>query len=70
MKTARKNVERRAVDSEADSDWLSVPQAARELGISYGGVLARALRKELETQRIADRTFVSRASVERAKQAS
>lgn len=68
MRTARKNPTAIA----PDDDWMTVPQAARELGIAAPTVLQRALRGELETQTLsagplAGRTFVSRASVEKAK---
>lgn len=46
--------------------WLSVTEAARLLGVSRQTVYARANRGELQTREIADRTVVSRASVEAA----
>ena len=46
--------------------WLSLSEAARQLGTTRHTVLARALRGELETQQVAGRTVVSRESVEQA----
>lgn len=48
-------------------DWISVSQAARELGIAHGTVLARAMNGVLETTQFAGRIWISRASVNRAK---
>lgn len=47
-------------------EWISVHQAAKRLGIAYTTVLSRAVSGKLETTRFGGRTFVSRASVERA----
>lgn len=46
--------------------WLSVTEAARLLGVSRQTVYARANRGELTTREVADRTVVSRLSVEAA----
>lgn len=47
--------------------WMSLREAAKELGCAPATVSSRALRGELETQTVAGRVFVSRKSVERAK---
>lgn len=52
--------------SYTDDDWMSVPQAAKQLACAVQTVYNRALRGELETMRFAGRLFVSRASVEAA----
>jgi excisionase family DNA binding protein len=60
--TARKQrQEARPVDP-----WMSVREAARQLGIAPPTVLTRVIRGELEAQSTAGRTVISRASVERA----
>lgn len=64
MKTARKKATNAPVQRPGD-EWMSIPRAATALGISYGGVVAKALRGEIESQHVGGRTFVSRASVER-----
>lgn len=64
MQSVRKNAVR-PVDP-----WMTPNQAAVALGISRPTVLAWALKGELETQTVAGRTFISRASVERAKKAT
>lgn len=61
MSSARKNV----IDAPEDG-WLSVPQAARALGIAPATVLQRVLRGELQSQMVAGRTFISADSVTRA----
>lgn len=60
--TARKQVR------EQNEDWLTLNQAADMLGIHRQTLLNRCAAREFETQRIANYTFVSRASVERALQ--
>lgn len=62
MHPVRKNTE----GSAPPEPWMTLREAARALGVSRQTVLARALRGELETQRMARITFVSRASVDRA----
>ena len=60
--TARKQkAENRAVDP-----WMSVREAARQLGIAPPTVLTRVIRGELQAQSTAGRTVISRASVEAA----
>lgn len=62
---------RKKVESEApDTEWFSVGQAARALGIAYVTVLTRAAQGRLEKTEFNGRVFISRASVERAKQAN
>lgn len=46
--------------------WLTVRQAAIALDCAPQTVYSKALKGEIETTRMAGRTFVSRASVERA----
>lgn len=47
--------------------WLSVPEAAREIGVANATVLQLALRGEIKTMVAAKRTLVDRASVEAYK---
>ena len=47
------------------SPWLSLPEAARQLGESRLAVLTRAVKGEVDAQHIAGRTVVSQASVQR-----
>jgi len=65
MPTARK----KRTPIPADG-WLSVTRAAEELDIAHATVLQRALRGELEVQIVSGRTFVSLASIEKAKGAA
>lgn len=51
--------------TEAIDRYLSVPRAARELGVANATVLSLALRGELESDLVAGRTVITRASVER-----
>lgn len=51
-----------------DTEWLSVGQAARSLGIAYATVLSRVAQGKLDTTEFNGRVFVSRTSVERALQ--
>ena len=51
--------------SEAE-EWLTVAEAAAQLGIHRQTVLNRALAGDLESMKLAGRHFISRASVERA----
>lgn len=46
--------------------WMSVREAARQLKMSPPAVLTRVIQGHLEAQTVAGRTFISRASVERA----
>jgi excisionase family DNA binding protein len=55
---------RKSVDVE---EWLTVQEAAAQLGIHRQTVLNRALAGGLTTIKIAGRHFVSRASVEAAR---
>ena len=59
MNAARKNVEATAVLDP----WMTVPQAARAIGIANATVSSLALRGELRTQIVAGRTVVDRESV-------
>lgn len=45
--------------------WMSLLQAAKELGETRQRVLTRAIKGEVEAKYIAGRTVVSRASIER-----
>lgn len=45
--------------------WMSLPEAAKTLGVTRHAVMTRALRGELESQTVAGRTVVARADVER-----
>lgn len=58
MPTARKTV-------RSAEPWMSLSTAAKALGETRHMVLSRAVRGELETQNVAGRTFISRASVDR-----
>ena len=49
-----------------DEAWMTVSQAAKQLGCAPQTVYDKALAGELETTRVASRTFISRASVEAA----
>jgi hypothetical protein len=51
-------------ESRKNDSWLSVPKAARALGISKLMVLSLATRGELDTMVADDRTFVSRNSID------
>lgn len=62
MATTRK----KATRDRPDDPWLSLPQAARALGVSRQTVLLRASRGELDSLSAAGRVLVARASVERA----
>lgn len=59
--TARKSLDTTAVDP-----WITVREAARQLGVSPQAVLTRVIHGKLEAQTVASRTFISRASVEKA----
>lgn len=61
MRTVVKKVEPVVADP-----WMSVLEAGRVLKCSPQTVLKRALRGELETSFVANRTVISRASVEAA----
>lgn len=58
------NAPRNAVVATQDG-WLTIPEAARMLGIARHTLLSRALDGELTTQVVAGRRFVSRESVDR-----
>ena len=58
---ARRN---RAEDKK--DEWVSIPQATKLMGVARHTLLARALDGEIETQVIAGRRVVSRASIEAA----
>lgn len=60
MPTARKTV--KVLDP-----WMSLVEAARELGETRQTVLTRAVKGEVEAKHIAGRTVVSRESVVRVK---
>lgn len=49
-----------------DEAWMTVSEAATRLGCAPQTVYVKALRGELETTQVAKRTFISRASVEKA----
>ena len=55
---------RRNAAEEKDA-WLTLPQAAKLLGVARHTLLSRALDGVIETQVIAGRRLVSKASVER-----
>lgn len=44
--------------------WVSVAEAARQLGLSRPTVLARVATKQLEAEIIADRPVITRASLD------
>jgi len=46
--------------------WISVREAARQLGIARTTVLTWVIQGKLEATTVAGRTFVNRESVERA----
>ncbi len=48
--------------------WMTVSEAADRLDCAPQTVYVRAVRGELETTQVGKRTFVSRASVQRALQ--
>lgn len=49
-----------------DEAWMTVTEAAKQLKCAPQTVYVKALAGELDTTRVASRTFISRASVERA----
>lgn len=51
-----------------DDRWMSIPKAAAELGLSRQGVLVRVAKREIESEFVADRVVVSRASVAQLKE--
>lgn len=53
--------------AEAGDEWMSLPDAAEELGVTRQTVLTLGIKGELKTQSVADRVVVSRASVEKRK---
>lgn len=57
---------RRNGTEERKDAWLSLPQAAKLLGVARHTLLSRALDGEIVTEVIAGRRLVSRASVEAA----
>jgi predicted site-specific integrase-resolvase len=59
-------VVRRNPTEPVKDGWLTLPQAAKLLGIARHTLLSRALDGEIETQVIAGRRVVSRTSVEAA----
>lgn len=61
METARKNA---GVVMPVDDPWVSVPRAARLLGISNPTVRTLALHGRLRVQTVGGRTFVHRASID------
>jgi hypothetical protein len=61
MNALRKNL-------ETNDPWLSVPQAAAELGLSKYLVLSAVAAGELSAGRAAGRTVISRESVARLKE--
>lgn len=56
-------------ETETGDAWMSLNEAARELGIHRATVLARIVAGELQQMIVAGRTFVSRESVAAAKRA-
>lgn len=60
MDAARKKTEPTAVLDP----WMTVPQAARAIGIANATVSALALRGALRVQTVAGRVFVERESVD------
>jgi excisionase family DNA binding protein len=56
-----------AVVAQPPADpWMTVREASRALGIAPPTVLNRVIQGQLEAQTVAGRTFISRASVDRA----
>jgi len=53
--------------TDRSDDWVSLPLASRELGVSRYSVLEWALRGRLGYAIAAGRVVISRASVERTK---
>lgn len=56
--------------AEQNDAWMSLVQAAKELGETRQRVLTRAVKGEVEAKYIAGRTVVSRASIERLQKKS
>lgn len=55
---------RKPTQPTSTEPWVTVPEAARLLGISPPTVLSRALAGEFKVQTIAGRHFVSRESID------
>jgi hypothetical protein len=66
MPTARKHEE---PSTSTSDDWVSLPEAARLLGLHRQKVLQLALKGTLESDVRGNWTFISRASIERARSA-
>ena len=60
--TARKTI----VSPKPADAWMSAREAGRLLGIAPATVLTRVIQGQLEAQTVANRTVISRASVEKA----
>ena len=54
----------RRSDPKPLDPWMSVREAARLLGISPPAVRTRVIKGQLVAQTVADRVFISRASVD------
>jgi hypothetical protein len=63
MPTTRKE----SIVGATSDPWMSVPEAAREIGVATATVLQLALRGEIKTMLAAKRTLVDRESVEAYK---
>lgn len=50
-------------ETEKDDEWISLSEAARQLGETRQTVLTRAVAGDIVAQHIAGRTVVTRASV-------
>ena len=65
------SIARKQADGEApETEWLSIGQAARALGIAYVTVLTRVAQGQLDKIEFNGRIYVSRASVDRALQSA
>lgn len=58
---------KKAATPLTDDGWMTVPSAARELGVHIQTTLGYALDGKLTTQSVAGQRFISRASVDTLK---
>lgn len=66
MQATRKDPEGLAAPVSGPTDpWMSVPEAARALGVANATVLQMALRGELVNTLVGKRTYIDRESVAR-----
>lgn len=56
-------------ETENGDEWISLAEAARQLGQTRHSILQRAVAGEIVAQHIAGRTVVTKASVDAAKAA-